>query len=128
MVSGGAQAMSTLRRFIGGMRSGGRNASWPLAVMTITNDGTVTVGLRGRVQDALYGRWLPTTIYRVTDSPEAENVRGALLGSGGIRLRADGQRTVVFWTSRPRDVLTALSEQGTRVEWHERPPKVWIRG
>jgi hypothetical protein len=118
--------MSARHRFIGGIRCGGRNASWPLAAVTISDDGTVTVGLRGRLQRVLYGRWLPTTVYRLTDSPEAENVRGGLLGSHGIRVHADG-RQVVFWTSRPREVLTALGEHGTRVVWHEQPPKVWIR-
>jgi len=120
--------MSDLHRFIGGMRAGGRNASSPLAEMTINQSGVITVQLRTRLQRTLYGRWLPTTVFGPMDDPSAENIKGGLLGSDGVRVRAEDRTSVVFWTPVPREVLTALGEHGIKTVWHEHPPKVWIRG
>lgn len=119
--------MSDAHAFVGGMRSGNGNASWPLVSLTVDPHGCVTVQLRGRLLEAVFGRWLPKVVYRAADPTHAENVRGGFFRSGGVRLFGEGLATVVFWSSQPREIMTALAEQGVQTTWHERPPKVWTR-
>ena len=113
--------------FVGGMRSRRGNATWPLASLTIDHELGVSVQLRGRLPQVLFGLWIPKVSYPAGADTQAENVRGGFTGSGGVRLQADGWPSVVFWTFRPREVVTALAEHGVRTTWDDRPPKVWTR-
>jgi len=102
--------------FIGGMRTPGFNATWPLAGLTFTDEG-FTLRLVGVV--LIRGDW--------TDLESAQRVTGGLLRSPGVRLSlADGRR-VVFWSFQPNAVLEALRAQDvTIIDPDGTPPKVWL--
>lgn len=113
--------MSGTHTFVGGMRTpSGSNATWPLARLTI--DHATGVEVRVRVVHLL-----PPRRYAWSELALAENIRGRLLGSAGVRLIGKTSPVVIFWTSNPRTVLYALAEHGASTVWHERPPGVVIR-
>jgi len=102
--------------FIGGMRTPGFNATWPLAGLTFTDDG-FTLRLIGLV--LIRGDW--------AYAESAQRVTGGLLRSPGVRLvLADGQR-FVFWSFQPDAVLAALRARGVQIiDPGGPPPKVWL--
>jgi hypothetical protein len=102
--------------FIGGMRTFIFNATWPLAGLTLSDD-----GLTLRLAGFAYTRRTWSEVGSV------QPVIGGLLGSRGIRITfADGRR-VVFWTFTIDAVLAAFREHGVRVIDSEgKLPKVWL--
>ena len=111
-------------RFIGGMRGPyGASATWPLAVLLIDADLGVTVSARG-----VFGR-LPglEPIRYPWDKLEcAEEVKSMITGYPGVRIVGKRLPRVVFWTRRPRAILTALAELGAHVRNEGNAPTVRI--
>lgn len=106
------------RRFFGGVRDGGFNASWPLATLRVSREDLVIrfLGLESR-------HWA------VDQIEIAERVVGGLLGSPGIRFRpkAGTQGSViVFWTFQPQAVIACLEAAGIPVTQVPKPPKIWL--
>jgi hypothetical protein len=102
--------------FIGGMRTPGFNATWPLAGLTFTDNG-FTLRFVGLV--LIRGDWAYVE--------SAQRVIGGLLRSPGVRLvLADGQR-FVFWSFQPDAVIAALRARGVQIiDSNGRPPKIWL--
>lgn len=103
------------RVFVGGLRKGTFNATWPFARMTV-DDGGVVIRVLGF--PAFDADW---------SALEFERVVGGLLASPGIRLtRSDGLR-VVFWSFRPGSVIAELRARGAVVRESQDPPRIWGR-
>jgi len=93
----------------------GSNATWPFVVLTIEG-GVLTVGLRRPFQ------WLdlffPNVKVRLSDSVEAEVIRGIAMASWGIRffIPTLGQ-SLIFWCSAENKdrILKVLEENGARI-------------
>ena len=102
--------------FIGGLRTGWFNATWPFAGLTLDAVG-VTVRLFGFVR-------LRRGYSAVA---KVERIVGGLLGSPGIRIETTDGDWLVFWTFNPKAVLEAFREHGVRAKASDvRPPKVWL--
>ena len=111
--------------FIGGMRGPyGANATWPLARLTANASEGVAVSLRWGLG------WLPglrPVRFRWSEVACAEEIRGWMGGSPGVRLLGHDGRRVVFWTWHPERVLEALERHGVPTRSQVRPPRIWIR-
>lgn len=99
-------------RFVGGMRWGGFNASWPLAELLVTEEG-VRVQLRPRCLRRLLAPLVPSAWMPWDAIAGVERVSGALMHSKGIRFIRSGeeQRRLVFWCTRTRQeqIMNALT-------------------
>ena len=117
--------MHPLKSFIGGMRGPhGANATWPLARLSIDPTRGVTISLRHRIPQ-LPG--LEPVQYDWPGVDHAERIGGWLPASPGIRPVGRDERSVVFWTWRPDEVLRALSNHGVSITSQRRPPRIWVR-
>jgi hypothetical protein len=105
---------SSSRTFVGGMRGPrlswlepGANASWPLVELRLAEGrGSLRVrvpGIRSLVQ-----RWLPSFDFDPADA--RVEVHKGWLGRG-VRIEAPGRPSVIFWTSRPDDVIAAINRE-----------------
>ena len=106
------------RRFFGGVRDGGFNASWPLATMRVSQAGLVI-----RVLGFVSRHWA------VDQIESAERVVGGLMGSPGIRFRPKAGvqgSVIVFWTFQPQAVIACLKAAGIPVAQVPNPPKIWL--
>jgi hypothetical protein len=104
--------MAPDQRFIGGMRGPrrsrlepGANATWPLVELRFeTGRGSMRIrvpGLRSVVQ-----RWLPSFDFDPA-AVRAEACSGVL--GRGVRIKRPAEPEVIFWTSRPDEVLAAFA-------------------
>lgn len=104
--------MTGEQRFIGGMRGPrlsrlepGANATWPLVELRLENGrGSVRVRIPGL--RPLVNRWLPSFEFDPA-AVRVEACRGVL--GRGVRIKRPAEPEVIFWTSRPDDVLAALA-------------------
>jgi hypothetical protein len=106
------------RRFVGGMRVGGGlrwsfNATWPLAVLELHDDGLRLV-TRGRLMRSIAPVWEAN--YK--ELTEVRAVGKIPLFTTGVRLRvATGENSwAIFWCLRRERVLLALRERGLDVQ------------
>lgn len=106
-------------RFVGTMS--GPRGGWPVASLELTRSGDVV--LRGAMWK-LHPQpltWQQGTIVR------AENVRGAIIGRDGVRIRGRYGMRAIFWCHDPRQVIAALVDIGVPAVWSERPTRTWGR-
>ena len=104
--------MASAQRFIGGMRGPrlsrlepGANATWPLVELRLENGrGSLRVRVPG-VQSLVH-RWLPSFEFD-PGAVRVEACRGVL--GRGVRIKRPAEPEVIFWTSRPDDVLAAFA-------------------
>jgi hypothetical protein len=102
--------------FIGGMRTFMFNATWPLAGLTLSDDG-MTLRLMGFVH----------TRRTWSGVASVQRVVGGLLGSLGVRIKLVDGTQLVFRAFSPDPVLAAFRDHGVKVvESEGRPPKVWL--
>jgi hypothetical protein len=83
----------------------GANATWPLVELRLEG-GRGSVRLRVPVLRSVVQRWLPSFEFD-TAAVRVEACRGAL--GRGVRIKCPAQPEVIFWTSRPDDVLAAFA-------------------
>src|SRR4051794_14032125 len=87
----------------------GANATWPLVELTLKN-GRGIVRLRLPGVRSLVQRWLPSFEFD-PGVAKAEPYEGWF--SRGVRIECPGEPSVIFWTSKPDDVLAAIAREAT---------------
>ncbi len=87
-------------RFRGGVRNHRGNATWPLAVLTVSRE---SISVRSP---------LGNTVIRAGDGVHICEHRGLM--SDGVRFTQESplRKPLTFWTRRPQDVLAALARYG----------------
>ena len=104
--------MAADQRFIGGMRGPrlsrlerGANATWPLVELRL-EDGHGSVRVRVPVVRSVVQRWLPSFDFDPA-AVRVEACRGVL--GRGVRIKRPAEPEVIFWTTRPDDVVAAFA-------------------
>jgi hypothetical protein len=100
------------RRFIGGMRWRGSNATWPFAELLLEDEG-VCIRLRSPVLRRVIGRWFPSVAVPLGGLREVRRIRGGipLPGNGGLEFVqvVEPSERLVFWcTKRVREEAAGL--------------------
>ena len=99
-------------------RFGRLNATWPLAVLSISGP-TLTLRLRPRVIRMLPGG--EPSAWNAADLLVTYPVRGRVLRvNRGVAIESNTAPLAYFWTQQPESVLAALAAHGMPVDWTER--------
>ena len=106
-------------RFVGTMS--GPRGGWPVASLELMPSGDVVLqGTLWKLRPTPL-MWQQGTIVR------AENVRGAITGRAGVRIRGRYGMRAIFWCHNTREVIASLVDIGVPAVWSERPTRTWGR-